>query len=75
VSVNANGTSITAVVPAGANTGKISVVGSNATASSAYNFFVTASSNLLSDPNFDVSQGMEFWTFFEGARIINGNNV
>ena len=75
VSVNANGTSITAVVPAGATTGKITVVGSNATASSAYNFFITPSSNLLSDPNFDVSQGMEFWTFFEGARIINGNNV
>ena len=75
VSVNGDGTSITAVVPAGATTGKISVVGSNATANSAYNFFVTTPSNLLADPNFDGSQGMEFWTYFEGARIITTSNL
>jgi len=75
VIVNGGGTSITAVVPAGATTGKISVVGSNATASSAYNFFVTTPSNLLADPNFDGSQGLEFWTYFEGARIITTSNL
>ena len=75
VIVNGGGTSITAVVPAGATTGKISVVGSNATASSAYNFFVTTPSNLLADPNFDGSQGQEFWTYFEGARIITISNL
>jgi len=75
VSVNGDGTTITAVVPAGATTGKISVVGSNATASSAYNFFVTTPSNLLADPNFDVSQGLEFWTSFEGPRIITTSNL
>ena len=75
VSVNGDGTSITAVVPVGATTGKITVVGSNATATSAYNFFVTSPANLLADPNFDASQGQEFWTHFEGARIITTNNV
>ena len=75
VSVNGDGTSITAVVPAGATTGKISVAGSNATASSAYNFFITTPSNLLADPNFDVSQGLEFWTSFEGPRIITTSNL
>jgi beta-glucanase (GH16 family) len=75
VSVNGDGTSISAVVPAGATTGKITVVGSNATASSAYNFFVTTPSNLLADPNFDGSQAMEFWTYFEGARIITTSNL
>jgi hypothetical protein len=75
VSVNGAGTSITAVVPAGATTGKITVVGANATATSAYNFFVTSPTNLLADPNFDTSQSQEFWTYFEGARIITTNNV
>ena len=75
VSVNGGGTSITAVVPASATTGKISVVGSNATASSAYDFFITTPSNLLADPDFDRSQAKEFWTDFEGARIITTSNL
>ena len=75
VTVNGDGTSLTAVVPAGATTGKITVVGSNATASSPYDFFVTSPTNLLADPNFDTSQAQEFWTYFEGARIITTNNL
>ena len=75
VSVNGDGTSITAVVPAGAATGKVTVVGANATATSPNSFFVTSPPNLLADPNFDVSQLQEFWTSFEGARIITTNNV
>jgi beta-glucanase (GH16 family) len=51
------------------------VVGSNATATSPYNFFITTPANLLADPNFDASQGQEFWTYFEGARIITTSNV
>lgn len=75
VSVNGGGTSITAVVPTGATTGKITVEGSNATATSPYNFFITTSSNLLADPNFDVSQGQEFWTYFEGPELVPSTNV
>jgi len=75
VSVNGDRTSITAVVPAGATTGKITVVGSNATATSPYDFFVTTTSNLLADPDFDRSQAKEFWTDFEGARIITTSNL
>ena len=73
VSVNGGGTSITAVVPAGATTGKITVVGSNATANSPYNFFITTSSNLLADPDFDTSQAQEFWTSWDGPYIVNVN--
>ncbi len=75
VTVNGDGTSITAVVPAGATTGKITVVGSNATATSASNFIITSPTNLLADPNFDTGQPFEFWTHFEGARLITASNV
>ena len=76
--VNSGGTSITATVPAGATTGKITVTGTTRTATSPYDFFVTAPTNLLADPTFLKSSSatsMEYWTSFEGARLVSTSNV
>ena len=75
--VNSGGTSITATVPAGATTGKITVTGTTRTATSPYDFFVTAPTNLLADPTFSKSSsaGQEYWTWFEGARLVSTSNA
>jgi len=73
--VNASGTSITAVVPAGASTGKIEVMGSAGTAISPSTFFISTAANLLADPNFDVGSINEFWTQFNGARLVDSTNT